>query len=112
MRLATVLHNGRTTVAVRVDDERIRLLDTPGMLTLVERGLPALLAAGDQKGVVVGAAEVRFLPPLRPPSIRDFVAFEEHVEGVVRSVTAGGGVAEEWYAAPTFYFSNPHTLVG
>jgi 2-keto-4-pentenoate hydratase/2-oxohepta-3-ene-1,7-dioic acid hydratase in catechol pathway len=52
------------------------------------------------------------LPPLVPPSIRDFVAFEEHVEGVVASVGSGGGVVPEWYQAPTFYFTNPHSLTG
>jgi 2-keto-4-pentenoate hydratase/2-oxohepta-3-ene-1,7-dioic acid hydratase in catechol pathway len=113
MRLATVLHDGHVETAVRVDDERLRLLDgRPGLLELVRRGLPTLLAAGDRDGVVVEQQRVRFLPPLHPPSIRDFVAFEEHVEGVVRSVTAGARVVAEWYDAPTFYFSNPHTLIG
>jgi 2-keto-4-pentenoate hydratase/2-oxohepta-3-ene-1,7-dioic acid hydratase in catechol pathway len=23
-----------------------------------------------------------------------------------------GRAVDEWYAAPTFYFSNPHTLIG
>ena len=57
-------------------------------------------------------SRLRLLPPLRPPSIRDFVAFEEHVEGVVKSVSGGGEVVAEWYEAPTFYFTNPHALVG
>ena len=52
--------------------------------------------------------EVRLLPPLQPPTVRDFVAFEEHVEGVVGSVDGGGGVVPEWYEAPTFYFTNPY----
>lgn len=68
---------------------------------------------------VVGAAgpgapldAVRLLPPLVPAAIRDFVAFEEHVEGVTASVDGAGGVVPEWYAAPTFYFTNPHTVRG
>jgi 2-keto-4-pentenoate hydratase/2-oxohepta-3-ene-1,7-dioic acid hydratase in catechol pathway len=42
--------------------------------------------------------------------VRDFVAFEEHVEGIV----AGNGesVVPEWYQAPTFYFTNPYALIG
>jgi 2-keto-4-pentenoate hydratase/2-oxohepta-3-ene-1,7-dioic acid hydratase in catechol pathway len=44
--------------------------------------------------------------------VRDFVAFEEHVEGVVRSVSGNAGVVAEWYQAPTFYFTNPYALVG
>ncbi len=44
--------------------------------------------------------------------MRDFVAFEEHVEGVVASVSGTSGVAPEWYEAPTFYFTNPYALIG
>ena len=41
-----------------------------------------------------------------PPSIRDFMAFEEHVRNA-RAVTGRGDVPEAWYEAPRFYFSNP-----
>ena len=58
------------------------------------------------------STEVRLLPPLNPPTVRDFVAFEEHVEGVVASVGDGAGVVPEWYQAPTFYFTNPYALIG
>lgn len=59
----------------------------------------------------VPLAEVALQVPLRPASVRDFVAFEEHVEGVVRSVDSSEGVTPEWYDYPTFYFTNPHTMV-
>jgi 2-keto-4-pentenoate hydratase/2-oxohepta-3-ene-1,7-dioic acid hydratase in catechol pathway len=55
-------------------------------------------------------AEVTLLAPLVPPAIRDFVAFEEHVEGVSASVDGRSEVVAEWYEAPTFYFTNPHTV--
>jgi 2-keto-4-pentenoate hydratase/2-oxohepta-3-ene-1,7-dioic acid hydratase in catechol pathway len=55
---------------------------------------------------------VRLLAPLVPASIRDFVAFEEHVEGVSAGVEGTSHVAPEWYEAPTFYFTNPHTVLG
>ncbi len=55
---------------------------------------------------------VRLLAPLAPASVRDFVAFEEHVEGVRRSIDGVAGVPEAWYDAPTFYFTNPHTIIG
>lgn len=78
-------------------------------------GLPGLLAAGAAAlDVPPGphVSEVRLLPPLQPASVRDFVTFEEHVEGVRRSVQSAVGVPEQWYAAPTFYFTNPHALYG
>lgn len=55
-------------------------------------------------------SEVELLVPLAPASVRDFVAFEEHVEGVSASVDGTSEVVPEWYEAPTFYFTNPHTL--
>ncbi len=45
-----------------------------------------------------------------PASIRDFVAFEEHVEGVSAWVDGASEVVPEWYQVPTFYFTNPHTV--
>ena len=80
------------------------------VLDLVRAGLPAALEAG-QRALEEPAAPLegaRLLPPLDPPTIRDFVAFEEHVEGVVASVGDGAGVVAEWYEAPTFYFTNPY----
>ncbi|MDR7110203.1 2-keto-4-pentenoate hydratase/2-oxohepta-3-ene-1,7-dioic acid hydratase in catechol pathway [Microbacterium trichothecenolyticum] len=57
-------------------------------------------------------AAVRLLAPLVPASVRDFVAFEEHVEGISASVDGKSEVVPEWYEAPTFYFTNPHTILG
>ena len=90
----------------------------PGKLTvldLVRAGLPAALEAGERAlraPAVPWEEEVRLLPPLTPPTVRDFVAFEEHVEGVRRSIDGAGGVVPQWYEAPTFYFTNPYALVG
>jgi 2-keto-4-pentenoate hydratase/2-oxohepta-3-ene-1,7-dioic acid hydratase in catechol pathway len=55
---------------------------------------------------------VRLLPPLEAPTVRDFVAFEEHVEGVRKAIDGVAGVVPEWYQAPQFYFTNPYALVG
>ena len=56
--------------------------------------------------------QVRLLAPLRrPPSVRDFYAFEEHVRNA-RAVTGRGEVVPEWYEIPVFYFSNPAAIYG
>jgi fumarylacetoacetate (FAA) hydrolase len=47
----------------------------------------------------------RSYPDGAPPSIRDFMAFEEHVRNA--RALRGGTVPEAWYEAPAFYFSNP-----
>lgn len=59
----------------------------------------------------VPLAAVRLLPPVQPASIRDFITFEEHVVGSYAGV-GRGGVPKEWYEIPTFYFTNPHAVIG
>jgi fumarylacetoacetate (FAA) hydrolase len=55
---------------------------------------------------------VRLLAPVhRPPSVRDFYAFEDHVKNA-REVTGRGEVPQEWYEIPAFYFSNPAAIYG
>jgi 2-keto-4-pentenoate hydratase/2-oxohepta-3-ene-1,7-dioic acid hydratase in catechol pathway len=87
----------------------------PGVTMLTAIGLgPDRLrelseAALDRPGLPL--ASVTLLPPLAPPAVRDFVCFEEHVEGMSR-LAGAAGVAPEWYEAPAFYFSNPHAVLG
>ncbi|MGC9443054.1 fumarylacetoacetate hydrolase family protein [Streptomyces sp. WG5] len=118
MRFAAYEHHQRHRAAVVEDDGTLYPLPGVSALSalLTETdGLPGLLAAGRQAlGVPPGphVSEVRLLPPLRPTSVRDFVTFEEHVEGVRRWVDGVAGVPEQWYAAPAFYFTNPHAVHG
>ncbi|MFI0187051.1 fumarylacetoacetate hydrolase family protein [Streptomyces sp. NPDC017082] len=118
MRFAAYAHRHRPRVTVVEDDGTLYPLPAVTSLTGLLResgGLPGLLAAG---AAALDAppgphvSQVRLLPPLQPASVRDFVTFEEHVEGVRRSVEGTGGVPEQWYAAPTFYFTNPHAVYG
>jgi 2-keto-4-pentenoate hydratase/2-oxohepta-3-ene-1,7-dioic acid hydratase in catechol pathway len=114
MRFATYAHAGEVRAGV-VSGAGVHALPAgTTVLDLVRAGLPAAREAGAAAltGPALPLAEVRLLPPLDPPTVRDFVAFEEHVEGVVASVGDGAGVVPEWYEAPTFYFTNPYALVG
>lgn len=118
MRFATYEHQHRHRVAVVEKDGT--LFPLPGVTSLTTLlaetdGLPGLLAAGAAAlDVPAGphVSQVRLLAPLQPTSVRDFVTFEEHVEGVRRAVDGVAGVPEQWYAAPTFYFTNPHAIYG
>ena len=86
-----------------------------GVQTLLDAGLEETLDLARQtigSGPAVPLADVQLLAPLVPATIRDFVAFEEHVEGVRKSIDGVAGVVPEWYEAPTFYFTNPHTVTG
>jgi 2-keto-4-pentenoate hydratase/2-oxohepta-3-ene-1,7-dioic acid hydratase in catechol pathway len=60
---------------------------------------------------VLSVEEVMLRPPiLVPPSIRDFMAFEEHV---TTSMSAIGHVVDPtWYEIPVFYFTNPAAVKG
>ena len=49
-------------------------------------------------------------PVLNPPSVRDFYAFEQHVE--TARAARGLEVPKEWYEVPVFYFSNPSAIFG
>ncbi|GIG21185.1 hydroxylase [Cellulomonas chitinilytica] len=119
MKLASYRHGGVLHAGVVVGDpgdERVCALP-PGatVLDVASAGGESAGAAASwamTHSLPVPISEVRLLPPVRPTSIRDFVAFEEHVEGVVRSVSGGAGVPAEWYEAPAFYFGNPHSVVG
>ena len=118
MRFATYEYNNRRQVAVVEEDGTLRPLPGVTSLTglLAEGGdLPQLLDAGSSMTDVPAGphvSDVRLLPPLQPPTVRDFVTFEEHVEGIRRSVDGSAGVPEQWYAAPTFYFTNPYAVYG
>ena len=119
MRLATVDHAGRQFGAVlHGTGPDASLHPLPDALTvddLIGRGLTPALELGEHAlsdGPAVPLAEATLLPPLRPASIRDFVTFESHVEGIRRSVDNATGVPDAWYDAPTFYFTNPHALAG
>jgi len=112
MRFATWETGGRVQAGVASAAGLHALPDDRTILDLVRAGLPAALEAGTAalEGPAVPVDSVRLLPPLDAPTVRDFVAFEEHVEGMV--APSGEPVAREWYQAPTFYFTNPYALVG
>src|SRR5256886_12262028 len=56
-------------------------------------------------------SEVKIRPPIsRPPIIRDFYAFEDHVKAA--RARRGLQMQEEGYESPAFYYSNPAMLNG
>ncbi|MGY1641911.1 fumarylacetoacetate hydrolase family protein [Geodermatophilus sp. SYSU D00703] len=119
MRFATWEADGRVRAGVvgTLPDGTAGLHELPArttVLDLVRAGLPTALEVGTAAlaGPAVPVGSVRLLPPLEAPTVRDFVAFEEHVEGVRKAIDGQAGVVAEWYQAPTFYFTNPYALVG
>jgi 2-keto-4-pentenoate hydratase/2-oxohepta-3-ene-1,7-dioic acid hydratase in catechol pathway len=114
VKLARWRHEGEVAEGLVLGDRVVAFPDGRTVAEVLEAGLPDTLA---RYGTVAAAdpaprlAEVTLLAPLRPPSIRDFVSFEEHVEGVTASIDGASQVVPEWYEYPTFYFTNPHSVL-
>ncbi|KUL40166.1 fumarylacetoacetate hydrolase family protein [Actinoplanes awajinensis] len=106
MRLITYRHDGRIGTGILQNDQVRPFVGEPAMTQVIEQGIGEVADQG------IPLADIQLLAPLRPTSIRDFVAFEEHVEGVRRSIDGATGVPEAWYDAPAFYFTNPHAIYG
>jgi 2-keto-4-pentenoate hydratase/2-oxohepta-3-ene-1,7-dioic acid hydratase in catechol pathway len=114
MRIARWSHETTVGEGFVVDDRVVAFPDGSTVADILAGGLDAARAAFARVHDDVGTplSDVRLLAPLVPASVRDFVAFEEHVEGVSAGVEGKSHVADEWYEAPTFYFTNPHTILG
>ncbi len=57
-----------------------------------------------------GLTEVRFLPSIEAGSLRDFIAFEQHISTVRRQ--RGAEIPEIWYKMPVYYKGNYRSLLG
>ena len=107
MKLARVQLRDGSVVVASVSDDGFRPVadDGPGVL------LELLIERPAASGRRLAPAEVRVLcPVLDPPSIRDFMIFEDHVVNARHGT--GTTVPDAWYAAPVFYFTNPACLHG
>lgn len=116
MKLARWQHRGVVSCGVIHNGKALAFLDGTMIEDLVNLGLGATLSICESliqlgEGAAPELKDVQLLVPHKPPSIRDYVAFEKHVEGVVKSIDASEGVVAEWYEYPTFYFTNPNSLI-
>lgn len=106
------------------EDDRVGLLDgdqvvrAPGLSSLLDalregpdrlrtRAEAALATREEVHGL--GGVELRAPLPV-PPTIRDFMCFEQHVAAGARR--RGGEIAPQWYRLPAFYFTNPYAVAG
>ena len=90
-----------------LDDHLARGLRVEALADLVEGFAPR----ADEDDAILDAEDLEFGPPiLRPPSFRDFYAFEGHVGTMWQR--RGQAIPEAWYRLPVFYFSNVSELRG
>jgi len=93
--------------------ERVGRFDGDGLAVLAAPSLVAWLGGdgAEETGQELELASAELLAPVpRPPSVRDFYSFEGHVAAGWRR--RGGEIPPAWYKAPTFYFSNPASILG
>lgn len=90
-------------------------LDTPASLVDLISADGGLAAAAERAlrdpFEVVSLEAVRLRAPIpKPPSVRDFLSFEEHARNASRAL--GREVNPVWYRQPVFYFTNPAAIRG
>src|SRR5262245_12319730 len=108
MKFATISTLRATTQPALVVDDRVHTLPYPDMQAVIAAG--AEVAASKATKDSLALDEVKFLSPLRPTSIRDAYAFEQHVR--TANQNRGREVPEEWYKFPVFYFTNHTSIFG
>lgn len=105
MRVVTFRRSDGSSGVGRINGEEIAVLEAPSMLDWLSSDEIG------ESGEVVALNEATLLAPVpRPPSVRDFYAFEGHVRAGWRR--RGGEIPAAWYQAPAFYFSNPASIHG
>lgn len=92
----------------RIHGINARLIEVIGSRAASERA--ADRAHSDPAEVVALDGATLHAPIPVPPSIRDFMAFEEHV--VTSSKALDLEVHPDWYEIPVFYFTNPAAVRG
>ena len=110
MIFATIstLHASRPPQPALVSNGRVYPLPFADMHAIIEIGAEEAASRAPKKSFSVD--EVKFHAPLRPNTLRDAYAFEQHVK--TANQNRGREVPEEWYEFPVFYYTNPHSIFG
>jgi fumarylacetoacetate (FAA) hydrolase len=108
MKFATISTLRHTSQPALVDGDRIYTLPFADMAAVIAAG--AETAARKAASESLSVDEVQFLSPLKPNTLRDGYAFEQHVKTANKN--RGREVPEEWYQFPVFYFTNPNAMFG
>ncbi|MGY1739417.1 MULTISPECIES: fumarylacetoacetate hydrolase family protein [unclassified Blastococcus] len=112
MRIARIDTGSGPRTAV-VDGDTVQPLGpTTGVLDLLAASPDerTALVAGTREGRPLPLSEVRLLAPVHPPTLRDYITFEEHLQGSLAAL--GIPVHPNWYEQPVFYFSNTNAVIG
>ncbi|HTP43554.1 MAG TPA: fumarylacetoacetate hydrolase family protein, partial [Candidatus Acidoferrum sp.] len=82
-----------------------------GALDDARQAVETALSPGGVQQAFLDPAKVRLRTPIaRPPSVRDFYAFEAHVKKGFEK--RGEPMPKEWYEIPVYYRSGNHNIIG
>lgn len=102
MRYVTFSHAGEDRVGV-LDGARVLDAGFDGdMVAFIEAGAPI--------GALVEVADARLRAPIRPRTLRDFLAFEGHLLNAFKNL--GRDIPSQWYEVPAYYKGLPDTVIG
>lgn len=103
MRLVTYTAGGDAPRVGTLEDGVVIDIGFDGdMVAFIEAGAPA--------GRRTPVENALLLAPLRPRSLRDFLAFEGHLKNAFRRLNRP--IPDEWYEVPAFYRGMPDTVIG
>jgi 2-keto-4-pentenoate hydratase/2-oxohepta-3-ene-1,7-dioic acid hydratase in catechol pathway len=99
-------------VTYEADDvQRVGVLDGDQVLDAGFDGdMVAFIEAGAPSGAARLVADARLRAPLRPRTLRDFLAFEGHLRNAFKNL--GRDIPAEWYEVPAYYKGLPDTVIG
>jgi 2-keto-4-pentenoate hydratase/2-oxohepta-3-ene-1,7-dioic acid hydratase in catechol pathway len=75
-----------------------------------EGDMVQFIEAGSPVAARKPVAKARLLAPLRPRSLRDFLAFRGHMENALTRL--GREIPQEWFTVPAYYKGIPDTVIG
>lgn len=113
MKIARIEVDGKTRLGI-VDADRVQPLTTDVELLGLLAAPPSErreIVDRSKDGATLALAEVRLRASIEPTSLRDFLTFEEHLEGSLKIL----GATEPhpvWYQMPVFTFYNRNVALG
>jgi len=112
MKFVTYSASGTNAHPGLLTEDGILSLPFDSMLELIKAGEKGLDAVRNTpRENLLPLSEARLHAPIpRPPTLRDFYAFEQHVR--TANQNRGRDVPENWYKFPVFYFTNPNSIFG
>jgi 2-keto-4-pentenoate hydratase/2-oxohepta-3-ene-1,7-dioic acid hydratase in catechol pathway len=110
VKLVTYTAQNGPRVGVLLDDRVHDAGLDADMVSLIERWDQLREQVFESASTAPPVEGARLLAPLRPRSMRDFLAFEGHLKGAMTRL--GRDIPDEWYRVPAYYKAMPDTVIG